>query len=48
MKMLPDKIIVDENYTLTDGYCSYLLAKAFDVTEIEVIIRTNDDTEETE
>lgn len=48
MKMLPDKIIVDENYTLIDGYISYLLAKAFDWTEIEVIVRADGNTDETE
>lgn len=48
MNMLPDKIIVDENYTLIDGYISYLLAKAFDWAKIEVIIRENEHTEETE
>lgn len=46
MKMLPDKIIVDENNTLVDGYCSYLLAKAFDITKVEVIVRENEYTEE--
>lgn len=48
MKMLPDKIVVDEDYTLVDGYISYLLAKAFDWAEIEVIVRTNENTDETE
>lgn len=43
-----DDIVLDEQGNLVDGYCAYLLAKAFDVTEIEVIVRENDDTEKTE
>lgn len=48
MKLLPDKIVVDENYTLLDGYISYLLAKAFDITNIEVVIKEIGHTDETE
>lgn len=39
-------IVLDEQGNLVDGYCSYLLAKAFDITEIEVIVRENEYTEE--
>lgn len=48
IKVLPDKIIVDKKYTLVDGYISYLLAKAFDWSEIEVIVRINGNADETE
>lgn len=48
MKMLPDKIVIDENHTLIDGYISYLLAKAFNWNEIEVIVRINGNTVERE
>lgn len=43
-----DDIVLDEQGNLVDGYCSYLLAKAFDVTEVEVIVKNDDDTEKTE
>lgn len=44
--VLPDKIIVDEDYTLVDGYISYLLAKAFGYTEVEVVIKESGNTDE--
>lgn len=42
-----DDIVLDKQGNLVDGYCSYLLAKAFDIGEIEVVVRTDGDTEET-
>lgn len=39
-------IVLDEQGNLVDGYCSYLLAKAFDITKVEVIVRENEYTEE--
>lgn len=39
-------IVLDEQGNLVDGYCSYLLAKAFDITKVEVIIKENEYTEE--
>lgn len=33
-----DKIIVDKNNTLLDGYCSYLILKALEVEDTKVAV----------
>lgn len=37
-----DKIIIDQNNTLLDGYCSYLILKALEVESAKVVIVRED------